>query len=70
MWRKENLCVLLVSVQIGTATMENNMEVPQKKLKWPYNPAIPLLDISPKGKKPPIQKRYMHPYAHYLQHYL
>ena len=33
MWRKESLCVLLVSMQIGTATMENNMEVPQKKLK-------------------------------------
>ena len=30
MWRKENLCVLLVSMQIGITTMENNMEAPQK----------------------------------------
>lgn len=32
-WRKENLCILLVSMQIGTATMENNMEAPQKNFK-------------------------------------
>ena len=30
MWRKGNPSALLVGVQTGTATMENNMEVPQK----------------------------------------
>ena len=30
MWRKENSCALLVGMQIGTATMENIMEIPQK----------------------------------------
>ena len=29
MWRK-NSCTLLVGMQIGAATMENSMEVPQK----------------------------------------
>ena len=29
-WRKGNSCALLVGMQIGTATMENYMEVPQK----------------------------------------
>ena len=30
MWRKGNPCALLVEMYIGTATMENSMEVPQK----------------------------------------
>ena len=30
MWRKRNPCTLLVGMYIGTATMENSMEVPQK----------------------------------------
>ena len=30
MWKKSNLCVLLVGMLIGTATVENSMEVPQK----------------------------------------
>ena len=30
MWRKGNACALLVGMQIGTATMENIMEIPQK----------------------------------------
>lgn len=37
----------LMELQIGAASMENNMEVPQKKLKiiLPYDPAISLLSI-------------------------
>ena len=31
MWRKEIPCTLLVGMQIGVATMENSMEVPQMK---------------------------------------
>ena len=40
-------CTLLVGMQIRVATVENSMEVPQKKLKieLPYDPAIPLLCI-------------------------
>ena len=30
MWRKGNPSVLLVGLQTGAATMENNMEFPQK----------------------------------------
>ena len=46
MWRKGNTCTLLAEVQIVTATMENNMEVPQEiKNRLPYDPEIPLLGI-------------------------
>ena len=46
MWRKGKPPTLLVGMKIGTATMENSMEV-LKKLKGelPYDPAIPLLGI-------------------------
>ena len=30
MWRKGNPCVLLVGMQIDTAPMENNVEIPQQ----------------------------------------
>ena len=30
MWRKMNPCALFVGMQIGAATVENSMEVPQK----------------------------------------
>ena len=30
MWRKENTCVLLVGMSIGTDTRENSLEFPQK----------------------------------------
>ena len=29
-WRKGNICVLLVGMGIGAATMGNSMEIPQK----------------------------------------
>ena len=37
----------LVGMQTNTATMENSVEIPQKKLEieLPYDPAIPLLGI-------------------------
>ena len=46
-WRKGNLLALLVGMQTNTATMENSVEIPLKKLETelPYNPAIPLLGI-------------------------
>ena len=41
MWSKENICTLLVGMQIGAATVESSMEVPQKikngTALWPNN---------------------------------
>ena len=49
MWRKGNPLTLLVGMQIGAATLENSMEVPQiLKIELPYNPAIALLGIYPR----------------------
>ena len=54
-WRKGNPLVLLVGMQIDTATMENSMEVPKKlTIELPYDPAVPLLGIYP--EKTIIQK--------------
>ena len=42
MWRKEPLYAMF-------STMENSMDIPQKnKIKLPYDPAIPFLNIHPK----------------------
>ena len=38
------------SAGIGAATVENGMEIP-KKIELPYDPAVSLLDIYPKGLK-------------------
>ena len=48
-WRNGNSLALLVGMQTGAATLENSVEVPQKKLKieLPYDPAIALLGIYP-----------------------
>ena len=49
MWRNGNPHALLVGMQIGAATLENSMEVPQKiKKDLPYDPAIALLGIYPR----------------------
>ena len=45
---KGNPLTLLVGLQTSTATMENSVEIPQKKkleIELPYDPAIPLLGI-------------------------
>ena len=40
-WRKGNPLTVLVGMYIGTATMENSMEVPQKtKNRLPSDPAV------------------------------
>ena len=45
-WRKGYPPTLLLGMQIGTTTMENNMEIPQKlNIELPYDPANPLLGI-------------------------
>jgi hypothetical protein len=54
MWRKRNTPPLLVGLQTGTATLEINLEVPQKKLTIDVHedPTIPLLGIYPKDALP------------------
>ena len=57
MWRKGSPHALLVGMQIGAATMENNMDVPQKiKIELLCDPAISLLGIY--SKKTINSKRY------------
>ena len=46
-WKEGDPPTLLVGMQIGSATMENSMEVPWKVLELPYDPAIPLLGLYP-----------------------
>ena len=51
-WRKENTCTLLMGMQMGTATMENKMEVPPKiKIELPCYSVSLLLGIYPKEMK-------------------
>ena len=47
-WRIGNPLTLLVGMQTGTATVEDGMEIPLKKLgiKPPYDTAIPPRHIS------------------------
>ena len=57
MQRKGNPRALLVGMQTGAATMENNMKFPQKtKNGMPCDLAIPLLGLYPTNHESPIQK--------------
>lgn len=46
MWSKGNPLTLLVGMQVGAATLENSVEIPQN-IELPYDPAIILLGIYP-----------------------
>ena len=49
MWRKGNPFTLLVGIQVGAASLEDSVEIPQEiKIELPYDPAIALLGIYPK----------------------
>ena len=49
MWRKGNNFALLVGMQIGAATVESSMEIPQKsEMELSYDPVISLMEIYPK----------------------
>ena len=52
-WRKGNPLTLLVGMQSSPDTMENSVEIPQKKLEieLPYGPEIPLLGIHTKDTR-------------------
>ena len=57
MKRKRNPHTLLVGLQIGTATMETVWRVLKKlRIDLPYDSAISLLSIYPKGLEIHIQK--------------
>jgi hypothetical protein len=47
-WRKRNIPPLLVRLEAGTTTLENNLAVLRKlDIVLPEDPAIPLLGIYP-----------------------
>ena len=55
--RKREPCTLLVEMQIDATTVENSIEILQKKKKEPpYDPEIPLLGIYLKKTKALVQK--------------
>ena len=55
MWRKGNLSTLLVGMQTGTASVENNVGFHQKlKMEPSYGPVILHLEIYPKNPETPI----------------
>ena len=68
-WRKGNLA-LLVGIQIGVATVENSLEVPQKnKHLTMLQPSSPTSGYIFKGNEISISKRYLpsHIYAALLR---
>ena len=64
-WRKGNLCALLVGMDIGATTEENIWKFLTKlKIELPYDPVIPLLVIYLEKKKTTDLERYMPPNVH------
>ena len=63
MWRKGDPFTLFLEMQIGAATVENSMEIPQKnKTRTALcDPVIPLLGIYPKKLEILIQKNISTP---------
>ena len=62
LWRKGNPSVVLVGMQMGEATVENNVEFPHRtKMELPFDPVIPLLQLCPKDTRIPIHKNICTP---------
>ena len=60
MWRKGNTCTLLVLMKIGTASVDNSMDIHQKiKNKSTNSSASPHLVIYPKKAKTSIRKDFI-----------
>ena len=64
MWKKGNPSALLIRIQIGAATMENGMELPQKIKNRPalQSSYSTFGDLSEKIQNINL-KEYMHPYV-------
>ena len=66
MQRKWNPSALMVGMIIGAATVESNMEVPQKvKNRTPMSPSKSTSGYLPKGDENTTLKRYLHPHVHW-----
>ena len=62
MWRKGNPCTLLMGMQIGIATMEKSMQIPQKiKIEQRYYPEISPVGIYPNEIKTEYQNNICPP---------
>ena len=65
MWRKGNNFALLVGMQIGAATVESSMEIPQKiKNGSAFCPSDPTSRTTSKGNPNTNLKEHKHPYVH------
>ena len=65
MWRKGNSFALLMGMQIGVATVESNMEIPQKiKNESAFRPSYPTSGTISEGTQNTNLKEYKHPYVH------
>ena len=61
MWKKGNSLILMVGVQIGIATVENSMEVPQKiKNRITLQPSNCITRYLSKGYKHSDLKGHLH----------
>ena len=65
MWRKGNSFALLVGMQIGAATVERSIEIPQKiktgSALWPSNPTFRNISKETQNTN---SKEHKHPYVH------
>ena len=65
MWRKRNSLTLLVGVQVGAATVESRMEIPQKiKNGSEFQPRDPTSVNISKGTQNTNLKEFKHLYVH------
>lgn len=57
---KKGLSFTAVGILSGSIFVENSMEMFQKRIKLPYNPAVPLHDIYSQEAKRVILKETLH----------
>ena len=71
MWRKGNPFALLVGMQIGEATVESSVEIPQKikngSAFWPKDPTSGNIC---EGTQHTNSKEHKHPYLHHTIFYI
>ena len=65
MWRKGNPFALLVGMQVGAATVESSMEIPQKiKNGSAFQFSNPTSGNIPEGTQDTYLKEHKHAYVH------